>query len=319
MKWTLVPIPQAFSPSMTAARSIPSRSSREPDDEQVPGVRAVRRVGGELDEVGDRRRRQALDVSASERAAGLEKLLGTLQLDDPERRGEIGQVVLVAGVLDLVEPRACRGVAVPCVRLMPWRDMSRGRSAIASSSVTSIPPSPVRDRLGRVERVGADRPEPAGELAVRAADRGSETRGRRPRRPRRRARRGPTSPSISIGRPADVDATTAFVRGVTAARIASGVAFRVAASTSTSTGCAPPIGDDLGARRERPGRDDHLVAASTPSASRARCSAAVAEFRARAWRAPMNSANGPRTAGSARRSSASRNRGPRGRLPSRGR
>ena len=145
MKWTLVPIPSSFEPldDLRPGRSQPIE--READDVQVPGVRAVRGVRS-----GVSIRSATVDSAEARRVApgqlspGLEQLLRAIELDQAERRGDVGHVVLVAGVLDLVVPRAAGGVAVPGgPRLMPWSDMSRARSAIAGSSVTSIPPSPV--------------------------------------------------------------------------------------------------------------------------------------------------------------------------------
>ena len=145
---------------------------------------------------------------------------------------------------------------------------SRGSAASArarrpsSSLVVIAPPSPNAPRFfdGKNENV-----------ATRAERAGAAGRRRASRRPARRPRRTGT-PSASISAtgatlPNRCTTTTAFVRGVSAARTVSGVTQNVSGSTSQKTGARARRRDRLGRRVERERRDDDLVAG--PDAERA--------------------------------------------------
>ena len=155
---------------MTSPRSIRSRSEIEADDVQVPGVRAVRGVERGLDEVRDTRRAQTRGVPPSKAPGEPRSSSARSSWTSAERRRDVGHVVLVADVLDLVVPRAARGVAVPGGPADPVQRHQPG--AIGDGGVVGHehPAFAGRDRLRGIERVGADRPERSRRIDRRAAD-----------------------------------------------------------------------------------------------------------------------------------------------------
>ena len=123
-----------------------------------------------------------------------------------------------------------------CLSREPWKRSIRTRSAISSSRVVTAPPSPKAPRFldGKNENVAAvpSAPgRPAGEREPAACAASSST--------------GTPSASISATGatlPNRWTATTAFVRGVSAARTVSAVTQNVSGSTSQNTGRAPVSG-----------------------------------------------------------------------------
>ena len=124
-------------------------------------------AAGSISRPSPRQVREALEVASGDRGPRRAQLRRPLQLDQPDRRREVRQVVLEPGRLDLVVPAAGGRVALP---------------GVAADAVEAHRPRPVgerrvvgrehpalagRDRLGRVEaeRPGApDRPgEPPAE------------------------------------------------------------------------------------------------------------------------------------------------------------
>ena len=125
----------------------------------------------------------ALAVAAGERAAGLEQLLGPVQLDEPERGGDVGHVVLVARrprSRSTTSRRPCSGSRRPADAVERHEAGPVGDGVVVGDEHPALAR---RDRLGRVERVGA-----GAARRSRPSDRpdrrpGSGTRGRCPRRP----------------------------------------------------------------------------------------------------------------------------------------
>ena len=262
MKWTLAPIPASASAAITSPRSSVSRPAR--GGRRTGARRATRRARRRAARGGPRPSTpRTRPVRLGDRPPRGEQLLGTLELDQAERRGEIGHVVLVARVLDLVVPRAAGGVPLPGVAADPVE--RHQADAIRDGIVVGHEHAALagRDRLGRVEGVGAhpaDRPRVA---AVRARRSGSGTRAPRPPRPgSRAARAASTRRSISTGRPAT---WTAIDRaGPRRDRGEHGLGRDVerASIDVDEDRRRTAIDDDLRARRERPRRHDHLVAGS---------------------------------------------------------
>ncbi len=226
MKWTLVPIPSAASASIARARRAARRRSGdwevgdprqlrvrrlgsprlrpEPDHEQVPGVARIVDPRREDEPPVRGTVRQPVQVSSGDRGTRLAELLGPRQLHEPERRGEVGQIVLEAGRLDLVVPRAAGRVALPGVAADPVQ-AHRTRPVRQRVVVGDEHPALAgRDGLRRVEAVrpgAADRP---GEPAVEGRHRRGEGMGRvlDDRDARRRASRTPRQVGRQTG---DVD------------------------------------------------------------------------------------------------------------------
>ncbi len=149
-------------------------------------------------------------------------------------------------------------------RLMPCSDMSRARSAMRLVVGDEHPALAGRDRLGRVERVGAGPPDRPGHRGRPDRRSGSGTRGRRPRRPGYPAASSAADERLDRDRPAgEVDGDHGLRPRRDGREDASGRGVeRRRDRRRRGPAVAPQVGDDLGARREGPGRHDDLVAGS---------------------------------------------------------
>ena len=182
-----------------------------------------------------------------------------VELDERDRREDVGEVGLEA-------------------RGRPGRSASRRRVASAACSG-----SPRRRRLGSSRRDllrprrcsssrrGRSRSRPR---SIRSCGRDSGSR-RRVQRPRRRAARGRGSGRGRLGWPPRWTGMTAFVRSVTSSGIRDGSMLRSLSRTSQKTGVAPQCSITLAVAGHVIGLVITSSPGPTPSARRARCSAAV--------------------------------------------
>ena len=170
MKWTLVPIPAALRLSIDLGAIDRQPIEVQPDDVQVPGVRSVRGVRGQLEQVRRCGGAELLRVRRGEPAPRLEQLVRALQLDQPQRGGDVREVVLVPGFLDLVVPGSARGVPLPGIAAdaVQAHDPRPGRDRVVVRD--QHPALGGRDRLRGIEGVRTRAPEGAGIATGWAAD-----------------------------------------------------------------------------------------------------------------------------------------------------